>query len=518
MTILDIELIAGPELAQRSWRIDADFGIGRAPGRGLALPDPGISRQHALLRRDSRGWTLQDCHSRLGTRLNELALMPGVPAALHAGDVVAIGPWRFRLDLSPDAAPQTVAVGAPEFAARLGNLAEQRLELLLRCAGEAAAAPDEQTLADILAEHALAGSGFARAAVLVRAGDGFAVRSLRPIGDAAAFRCRDALLEAAATTGVAGYDATAEADGRALCAALSLDGRAEAFLHLDATRPARRGHTDAPVFVQALARFAALALANLRRLEAEREHAILSADIERAREVQRRLLPDPRPLGSLQHALHLHPGRAVAGDIVDVFALPAGGVAALLGDVSGAGLGAGLVMASVQSFLRAELAHHDDPARALTRLNAHLCAQASAGRFVTLWLGIFDASARRCRFVDAGHGLALRLRAGAQAAPIAPRGDIPLGIAMDAQFHAETLLLAADECVLLHSDGLTEQRAADGVPFGRERLLAALDGAVGPADALARALAALSAHAGNTAPDDDTTVLVLGWSGQPPAQ
>jgi phosphoserine phosphatase RsbU/P len=513
MPTLEIELIAGPELAQRSWHTDDDFGIGRAPGRGLALPDPGISRQHALLRRDSRGWTLQDCHSRLGTRLNELALMPGVPAALHAGDVVAIGPWRFRLDLPSVAALDSAPAPAPGFGARLGNLAEPRLELLLGCAGEAASAPDEQALADILAEHALAGSGFARAAVLVRIDGAFVVRSLRPMGDTGAFRYRDTLLASAARTGVAGYDATAEADGRALCAALSLDGQAEAFLYLDATRPARRGHTDAPVFVQALARFAALALANLRRIEAEREHAILSADIERAREVQRRLLPDPRPLGSLHHALHLHPGRAVAGDIVDVFALPTGGVAALLGDVSGAGLGAGLVMASVQSFLRAELAHHDDPARALTRLNAHLYVQASAGRFVTLWLGIFDASAQRCRFVDAGHGLALRLRAGAGATPIATRGDIPLGIEPDAQFQAETLALARDEYVLLHSDGLTEQRAADGVPFGRERLLAALDGAVGPADALARALAALSAHAGISTPDDDTTVLALGWSG-----
>jgi serine phosphatase RsbU (regulator of sigma subunit) len=511
MATLQIELIAGPELARQSWRVDDDFGIGRAPKHGLALPDPAISRQHALLRQDSHGWTLQDCHSRLGTRLNELALMPGVPAALHGGDVVAIGPWRFRLDIPPAVVAEPVAARLPGFAARLGNLAEQRLELLLRCAGEAAAAPDEPALADILAEHALAGSGFARAAVLVRADGGFVVRSLRPVGDADAFRYRDGLLEAAGRTGLAGYDATAEADGRALCAALLLDGDAEAFLYLDATRPARRGHTDAPVFVQALARLAALALANLRRLGAEREHAILSADIERAREVQQRLLPDPRPLGALRHALHLHPGRAVAGDIVDVFALPAGGVAALLGDVSGAGLGAGLVMASVQSFLRAELAHHDDPARALTRLNAHLCAQASGGRFVTLWLGIFDASARCCRFVDAGHGLALRLRAGEGATPIATRGDIPLGIEADARFQTETLTLALGECVLLHSDGLTEQRAADGVPFGRERLLAALHGAVGPADALARALAALSAHAGNTAPDDDTTVLALGW-------
>jgi serine phosphatase RsbU (regulator of sigma subunit) len=530
MPVLEIQLIAGPALAQRRWQIDDGFGIGRAPASGLALPDPAVSRHHALVRRDDDGWTLQDCHSRLGTHLNELRLDPGAPVALHVGDVLAIGPWRFRIDTT-DSAAEPESAPSMGLGGRLGNLAEQRLELLLRCASEAASAADEQALADLLAEHALAGSGFARAVVLWRANGGLVVRSQRPVpqADADVFRYRESLLAAAAEHGVAGFDATADGSGRvvpppirrALCAPLMLDGRAEAFLYLDATRPARRGHTDAPTFVQALTRFAGLALANLRRLEGEREHAILSADLERAREVQQRLLPDMRPLGGVHYALHLHPGRAVAGDIVDVFALPTGGVAALLGDVSGAGLGAGLVMASVQSFLRAELAHHDDPARALARLNDHLCAQASGGRFVTLWLGIFDATDHSCRFVDAGHGLALHLHAGEAATPIATQGDIPLGIEANAHFHVETLWLAADAFVLLHSDGLTEQRAPDGTPFGRERLLAALCGAVRPADLLTRALAALAAHTMDAAPDDDTTVLVLGWAagrGSPPVE
>lgn len=206
-----------------------------------------------------------------------------------------------------------------------------------------------------------------------------------------------------------------------------------------------------------MAHLAALALANLRRLDSERARAKLGADLDRAREVQRRLLPDDRePIGDVRCALHLHPGRTVAGDIADVFALSDGGVAALLGDVSGAGLGAGLVMASVPSFLRAELSHHNDPARAVARLNEHLHAQASRGCFVTLWLGLFDPANRACRFVDPGHGHAILLRAGRDAEPISTRGDIPLGIEGNAVFHAESLALARDELLLLYSDGVTE--------------------------------------------------------------
>lgn len=526
----ELELLDGPALPQRRWRIVHGFRIGRAETSQLELSELSVSRQHAAIERDANGWTLRDCRSRLGTRLNELALAPDARAALHAGDVIAIGPWRFRVE----AAAATVAAAdadlelAPhiDVVGQLGSLAEQRLELLLRCAGEVAAALDEQALADALAEHALLGSGYARAAVLWRDGGEFALRSLRPVASSgeAAFHFSRSLIASAENGEVARIDTSADEASRrdpsqrrirrALCAPLLLDGHAEAFLYLDSDRPARRGHTDAPTFVQALARLAALALANLRRLDSERERATLAADLERAREVQRRLLPDDRmPIGEIRYALHLHPGRTVAGDIADVIALPDGSVAALLGDVSGAGLGAGLVMASVQSFLRAELAHHSDPARAIERLNRHLHAQASRGRFVTLWLGIFDPMTRTCRFVDAGHGHALLLCKGRPAQPILARGDIPLGIDADASFDAETLALAAQDFVLLYSDGVVEQRAPDGAPFARERLVDALHQAGGPSAAVEQALDALNTHAANTPPDDDTTLLAVGWTG-----
>ncbi|MEP7043388.1 MAG: SpoIIE family protein phosphatase [Dokdonella sp.] len=523
--VLELELVSGPALPRDRWRVVDGFRIGRAETCQLELAEPSVSRQHAVIASDGSGWTLRDCRSHLGTLLNELPLAPDTPAALHPGDVIAIGPWRFRIAaLAPGIAAAEADHAHVDVVGQLGSLAEQRLELLLRCAGEVAAAADEQALADALAEHALLGSGYTRAAVLWRGGTELALRSLRPVAGAneMAFRFSRSLIASAEGGEVVRIDASTDAAlgsdraqrpiRRALCAPLLLDGRAAAFLYLDSNRAARRGHTDAPTFVQALARLAALALSNLRRLDSERGRAILAADIERAREVQRRLLPDDRaPIGGVRHALHMHPGRSVAGDIADVVALPDGSVAALLGDVSGAGLGAGLVMASVQSFLRAELAHHSDPARALERLNRHLHAQASSGRFVTLWLGIFEPASRRCRFVDAGHGHALRLRAGHPPEAIRARGDIPLGIDADVAFHAETLDLGADEIVLLYSDGVIEQRAPEGAAFGRERLIDAVRGAATPALAMEAALDALTTHAANTPPDDDTTLLAVGW-------
>lgn len=503
MPLLELNQLAGPSLPTRRWRLVDGLAIGRGPANGLVLPDPAVSREHALIRADGAHWSLIDRHSRLGTRLNGLALAPGAPADLHVGDVVGLGPWRFRVDVVEAARDAVCDADAS------GSLAEQRLELLLGCAAEIAAAGDEQALSDVLAEHALAGSGFARAAVLWREDDGrLHARSLRTLGsDPERFERELERIAAGLDEAAAPGDAASAA--RMLAAPLAIDGHDVAWLYLDSSRPGRHRQADAPTFVQALTRLAALALANLRRVDAARRHAMLAADLERARDVQRRLLPDARPAAGLRHALHLQPGRTVAGDIADVFELPGGKVAALLGDVAGAGLGAGLVMASVQSFMRAELSHHDDPARASARLNAHLCAQSGRGRFTTLWLGIFEPALRRCRFVDAGHGLALRLHPAREATPIVAHGNIPLGINADALFHAETLQLEPGEFVLLHSDGLVERRAPDGSAFGRERLVHALRGAATPAQAIARALCALDAHVVDAAADDDTTLLAL---------
>lgn len=521
---IEIERLEGPALAHERWRVAHPFRIGRAEGNELELPETSISRWHAAIEADGEGWVLRDCGSRLGTRLNELALDADRPVAVHAGDSIVVGPWRFRVQLAAtdgddpragDTATHISLVNA------LGNLAEQRLELVLRYAGEVATAVDEASLAEIVAEHALLGSGYARAAVLWRAGAGIALRCLRPepSPDAPPWQFHHSLVRSASRGEIARLEADAGTAKprvqRALCVPIMLDGRAEAFLYLDADRRATRRHADAPSFCHALARLAALALANLRRLAGERERAALAADLDRAREVQRRLLPAARGrLQGVDYALHLHPGRVVAGDVVDVFAIEGGRTVAVLGDVSGAGLGAGLVMASVQSFLRAGFIHEADPARVIRHLNVHLCAQASAGRFVTLWLGVFDADGARCVFVDAGHGHALRIRRGVSS--VQPtHGAIPLGIDALADFSAEELRLDDGEILLLHSDGLTEQRRDDGSSFGREGLVAALVTARDPAAAVDAAWAALRAHAGEAAPDDDTTLLALARAAGP---
>ena len=525
---LELEQIDGPGLPHHRWSMGQLFRIGRAEGNDLELADPGISRRHASIERDDKGWFVRDCGTRLGILVNELALESSATAMLRDGDVLGIGAWRFRVNalaVAPEMDGDANAATRISLIRSVGNLAEQRLELLLRYAGDIAAAENESKLAEIMAEHALLGSGYARASVLWCKGDQIVVSCQRPevpTSTLDAWNYHESLVESARSGDIARIEAD-PSDGdseaitgkdvrRALCAPLMLDGRAQAFLYLDSDRPGARRHADAPTFCHAVARLAALALANLHRLESEREHAAFAADLDRARAVQHQLLPPPEGrMAHCDYALHLHPGRVVAGDVADVFEIEGGRVVVVLGDVSGAGLGAGLVMASVQSFLRAAFAREIDPAEVVALLNRHLCQQSSGGRFVTLWLGVFESDGTHCRFVDAGHGHALRIRPVAvEVIPV--EGAIPLGIDVDAKFTAEALELAHQEILLLYSDGIIEQRDAHGAEFSSDGLKTAIARASSPKEAVASAWQALQIHTAGAAPDDDATVLAISAS------
>lgn len=526
ISALELEQIDGPELDARRWRMSSPFRIGRADGNELELPDPSVSRHHASIERDEQGWFVRDCDTRIGLSLNELAVEPSTTAMLRVDDVLGIGPWRFRVNALAGALSQPIESPTRISLIRsIGTLAEQRLELLLRYAGDIAVAEDESALAEIMAEHALLGSGYARATVLWSRGDQLVVSCQRPEVAESSLRgwsFDESLVESARSGDIARLEAKpsdsdtssdcATSVRRALCAPLMLDGRAHAFLYLDSDRPGARRHADAPTFCHAVARLASLALANLHRLESAREHATFAADLERAREVQRSLLPAPEGrMGACSYALHLHPGRVVAGDVADVFEIKDGRVVVALGDVSGAGLGAGLVMASVQSFLRAGFAWNSDPAIVAASLNRHLCLQASGGRFVTLWLGVFESDGIRCRFVDAGHGHALQVRAGdVDVVPVV--GAIPLGIDVDAVFTAEAFELVPGDTLALYSDGITEQRDAQGIEFSGDRLKAEIAQAKSPQEIIDAAWRALQIHTAGAAPDDDATLLAISRS------
>ena len=211
-------------------------------------------------------------------------------------------------------------------------------------------------------------------------------------------------------------------------------------------------------------------------------------------------------VGSLRYASLSVPGRLVAGDLLDVIAIDDRRTMLMLGDVSGKGVGAAVLMASTQSYLRASSEHVDDPAALLDKLNTHVLGRSGSGTFVTMLLAIVDSGADMVHVADAGHAHWCLALPGEPARIVEIERALPVGIAESLACPVARLPFAAGSRLIVFSDGLVEQRDADGHEFGMDRVLAVLETSASVEDDVARLLEALRAHAGGSSFADDLTI------------
>ena len=185
--------------------------------------------------------------------------------------------------------------------------------------------------------------------------------------------------------------------------------------------------------LQGLASSAGLAILNARMAEALVEQERVRRELELAAEIQRTLLPSPRPLPFPAHGINI-PAREVSGDFYDFFTLDDGRICFNVGDVSGKGMNAALLMAKTAALFRCLGKTVHDPGRLFAIVNEEVCETASRGMFVTMAGGLYDPATGRVRLVNAGHEPALLRRPDgtyesfpAEAPPlgIVPGGDFP---------------------------------------------------------------------------------------------
>ncbi|MDK9721679.1 MAG: SpoIIE family protein phosphatase [Rhodospirillales bacterium] len=269
--------------------------------------------------------------------------------------------------------------------------------------------------------------------------------------------------------------------------------------------------SDARV-LEALSAAAALALLNARMAQALVEQERLQREMELAAQIQQSLLPENRPAPFPIAGLG-RPFREVAGDFYDILPLTDGRIGFCLGDVSGKGMDAALLMAKTASLFRSLAKDERDPALLMARINDELCETASQGKFVTLVAGFLDASGQRVVFANAGHEPPLLIRPGQE--PISlPAPAPPVGILPATVFESEEVML--DGGVLyVFTDGLTESTGGNGEMLGAEGVAALIcrQGELPLADRLSDL--ADSAMAPGRAVHDDLTLLAV--AGLPPS-
>lgn len=214
---------------------------------------------------------------------------------------------------------------------------------------------------------------------------------------------------------------------------------------------------------------AAMALLNARLTASLVEQERMRREIELAAEIQRNLLPAAAAPDSPLFGLNI-PARSVSGDFYDFFKLGDGRIAWCLGDVSGKGINAALLMAKTASLYRCLGKTETSPKRLLARINDEICETATRGMFVTLVGGIYDPVVDKVCFANAGHEPPLyyardgSFREFEAAAP--PLGILPTGD--DADTFPEVELSLEGGAFYVFTDGVTEGLLAGGEPLGAD--------------------------------------------------
>jgi serine phosphatase RsbU (regulator of sigma subunit) len=202
-----------------------------------------------------------------------------------------------------------------------------------------------------------------------------------------------------------------------------------------------------------------------------RERELLEQELEVARSIQQASLPEevPEPEG-WEISPYYQPAREVGGDFYDFHLLSEGRLGVVVGDATGKGVPAALVMSTTLGMLRLTAQSYCSPGEMLQRVNEALFPYIPANMFVTCFYAVLDPESGLLRYANAGHDLPY-LHHDGEAKELRARG-MPLGLMSSMDYEEMDLVLEAGESVLFYSDGLVEAHDSQGEMFGFPRLRA----------------------------------------------
>jgi sigma-B regulation protein RsbU (phosphoserine phosphatase) len=239
----------------------------------------------------------------------------------------------------------------------------------------------------------------------------------------------------------------------------------------------------------------------------------LKRELELGRQIQSEMLPHESLRFGLTEVKGMSiPAREVGGDFFNYFALDNGHIALLVGDVSGKGVGAALLMANFQAALRTRLTLGHDLASIADAIDRDVAATAPRGLYTTLFVGIYDPTLKRLRYVNAGHNPQFSLRHG-QLDRLVSTGT-PIGLLPGRGYTQQEIQLSSGDFLFFYTDGIVETENEAGDQFGPERLETLLIDTVtadpgGPDAVLQRVETAVRAFRGAAEPFDDATSMVV---------
>ncbi len=520
--------------------------LGRSVDNDLPYPhDPWLSRYHLSFEQRDKTWWLRDCDSRNGTLLNSAGIKEAKP--VKAGDKVLAGHLSIEIRDRPTDVQRPVisfiardegdhSTSEATFVTSLDRVlgktgqhrpnreaavASRMVSALIRAGQELVTHQPLEQLFETILELSLSAVEAKRGVILtldegelqVRAskGDGFAISALvrdQVLRDKRSLLISDAMRHDALSK----QESIVLSRVRSMMAApLQTGDRVIGIIYVDNGVILRPFSQDDLDLLTVMANVAASRIENARLAEVEQSEKLMESDLSQASEIQRSLLPTEPPSydGWELAGLNL-PCRTVGGDYFDFIPYQDGRLAVVVGDVSGKGLPAALLMSSLQAKVQMLRETNPSPGKAVGTLNRSLTERCPLGKFITFFYALLDPDSGVLEYSNAGHNYPLLLRNDGSVETLTGNGLV-MGLFSAVHYDVKKTKLAPGDMLVLYSDGVTEAADSADVEFGEKGLAAFLAErkSVRCEDIVNQLVEHMRKWRGNTSFADDFTIVLV---------
>jgi serine phosphatase RsbU (regulator of sigma subunit)/pSer/pThr/pTyr-binding forkhead associated (FHA) protein len=477
------------------------LSVGRSSAAEISFPeDAGLSRQHFAFEPEGDDWTVQDLGSKNGTFVNNiplkarLVLRPGdritaghitvvyAPESKGTGPGVVIfegddetSPTSSTVVTTLENANQTIAFERP-----VGPKASAPLQALINAGLELNENRPLAELFPVILDLAVKAVNAQRGVVLTlegenlvpraHKGDGFRISTAvrdRVVNQKSSILVRDAQLDDAFKSRLSIVEQKVHT---MMAVPLQTKERIIGLIYVDSPFVMREFTKEDLSLLTVMANVAASRLENARLAEIEQAERIMKRDLAQAADIQRRILPDKAPLiRGVDLAGYNMACRTVGGDYYGFFPYGDGRVSLALGDVSGKGMPAALLVMQLQARLEALAEEPSDLSALMTRLNKITCANCPSNRFITFFMTMLNPATGDLAFANAGHNPPIIVRASGEVELLEGGGPV-LGILPIAKYAEQQARLGKGDLLVIYSDGVTEATDMTEDEYGEERL------------------------------------------------
>src|SRR5579863_3798496 len=520
------------------------ISLGRSSAAELSFPDDGgLSRQHLAIERDADGWALRDLGSKNGTILNGAKVTERT--RLKPGDRITAGHLILVYDGASSQIRQPVVVfdaqeetgdqstssstvitqleGVIQPDGGIGEqqaLAASHISALVRAGNELAGNRPLPELFRFILDLAIQAVKADRGVLMTAEDDNLTVRANQGEGFRISTAVRDRVLNSGLSVLVRDTSiddafrerrSIVEQNIRTLMAVpLQTREKIIGIIYVDSPSLLREFTKDDLNLLTVMANVAAIRIEHTRYAEVEQARQLMARDLEQAAEIQQRFLPAVAPpVRGLDVAGHNAPCRTVGGDYYDFFPYGTSRIAMVLGDVSGKGMPASLLMMGLQARVQVLIEEPKNLAEVMTRLNRITSANCPSNRFITFFSCIADGDTGELTFCNAGHNPPLIVRADGSYQQLEGGGPV-LGILPSIEYQEYHENLAEGDALVIYSDGVTEANNPAGDEFEIEGLAAAVipDRSESAGTIISRINKGLLNYTKGAPPADDITLIV----------